>query len=433
MKSPPNEYRRYLRFLYHLQVFGIKLGLENIRSLLNFLGNPHLKYPVIHIAGTNGKGSTASMIASILTASGYTTGLYTSPHLVNFTERIRIDGTSIAEDQVVAYTKILKREVEKCRATFFETTTAMAFMYFADQKVDVAVIETGLGGRFDATNIVNPVLSIITSIGMDHMEHLGNSISEIAFEKGGIVKPGIPCIVGFNENPALDVVRRICRKNQSRILSVHSDTKSEVMRSSIEGSIVNISTRRVDIQNLHLSLAGNYQINNACMAILAVENLALNGSFPDICKKSIKSGLGAIKKYSHLCGRLDILCKNPLILCDVAHNPPAIERLCAALSDLNLRDLILIFGVMKDKDVVGIVDSLIGFSRMVIVVKPDTVRAMEEGSIVEIFHAKHFKAITGGSVKRGVELAVQKTRLNDTILVLGSHYVVGEAINISLN
>ena len=190
------SFKHTLQSLYDLQMFGMKVGLQNIWALTDIFGHPELQFPCIHIAGTNGKRSTSSMIASILTASGYRTGLYTSPHLVHFSERIRIDGRAIPEREIVRYTKDMMPAIKKLQATFFEATTAMAFRYFADQSVDIAVIETGLGGRLDATNIVTPLLSVITNIGLDHTEHLGISLFAIAGEKGGIIKPFVPCIVG---------------------------------------------------------------------------------------------------------------------------------------------------------------------------------------------------------------------------------------------
>jgi dihydrofolate synthase/folylpolyglutamate synthase len=202
------EYKNTLNFLFGLQKFGMKFGLENIKHLLDFLENPETNYPTVHIAGTNGKGSTAAMIASILTASGYKTGLYTSPHLIDFTERIRIDGKPISSKEVVIYGKKLKSQIQKSKATFFEATTAIAFQYFSDKNVDVALIETGLGGRLDATNVIKPELSIITTIGMDHSEQLGNTIQSIASEKAGIIKSRTPCITSVKNASALKIIKQ---------------------------------------------------------------------------------------------------------------------------------------------------------------------------------------------------------------------------------
>ncbi|HLF14725.1 MAG TPA: Mur ligase family protein, partial [Bacteroidota bacterium] len=207
-----------LRFLHGLQGSGIKAGLGNIRVLLLYLGRPERSFPSIHVAGTNGKGSTSAMIAAALTAAGFRTGLYTSPHLIDFTERIRIDGKKIPLRRVSAYTRRLRRTIRAAKATFFEATTAIAFQYFADEGVDVAVIETGLGGRWDSTNVVTPLVSVITSIGMEHREYLGNTLRKIAFEKAGIIKRGVPCVVGNIPVPAMDVIKNRAARLNSRVI-----------------------------------------------------------------------------------------------------------------------------------------------------------------------------------------------------------------------
>jgi dihydrofolate synthase / folylpolyglutamate synthase len=433
MKAYSREYRQHLSFLYNLQFFGIKLGLENIRALLASLGDPHLNYPVIHIAGTNGKGSTAAMIASILISSGYRTGLYTSPHLMDFSERICINGKPIPEDEMVCYTMMLKKEIVRRRATFFEATSAMAFRYFADHNVDIAVIETGLGGRLDATNIVSPLLSIITSIGLDHTEHLGSSISEIAHEKGGIIKRGVPCILGNNEKPVLDVIRKICRENQSDFISVQRETTSKTIEASLAGTSVEISTRNKIIKDLFISLPGEFQIQNARTAVLAVDYLVSSGDLTKIKAEGIREGMGNIRQLTGLRGRIDILRKNPLVLGDVGHNPAAIERLCSTMAGLCSGEFIAVFGLMRDKDIDSILPSLSRLSRMVIAVQPQTDRALKSPEIVDKFHNLGHKAINGGTVKEGIETALAEVRVNDTILIVGSHYVVGEAMEFFSN
>ena len=211
------EYKDTEAFLFSLHNVGIKLGLENISLLLNELGNPHQKFSTIHIAGTNGKGSTAAMLASILTAAGYKTGLYTSPHLLDFRERIRINGVSIPKQRATSFVSQIKNCVLENHITFFECTTALACKYFADENVDIAIIETGLGGRLDATNIIHPLLSIITNISLEHEALLGKTIENIAKEKGGIIKKNIPCITGSEHIKAIKVFKQICENNNSNL------------------------------------------------------------------------------------------------------------------------------------------------------------------------------------------------------------------------
>jgi dihydrofolate synthase/folylpolyglutamate synthase len=212
------KYLEVINYLYSLQRFGIKLGLHNIERLLKLLQNPEEKFTSIHIAGTNGKGSTSSFIASILSSSGYKVGLYTSPHLVDFTERIRINGAPISRERVVEYVEILRDEINLLRATFFEVTTAIAFKYFADEKVDFAVVEVGLGGRLDSTNVIKPAVSVITTVSFDHMDVLGEAIEQIAFEKAGIIKEGVPSVTGCEDEKALDVIKKVANEKKSELV-----------------------------------------------------------------------------------------------------------------------------------------------------------------------------------------------------------------------
>jgi dihydrofolate synthase / folylpolyglutamate synthase len=428
MNRSSKEYQQRLKFLFDLQFFGIKLGLENIRALVAALGNPHRSYPVIHVAGTNGKGSTAAMIAAIFTASGYRTGLYTSPHLIKFNERIRIDGEPILDDDVVLYTRLLERTIVARRATFFEATTAMAFQYFADHSVDVAVVEAGLGGRFDATNVVEPVLSIITSIGLDHTEHLGGTLAEIANEKGGIIKYGVPCVTGTDAEVGYDTLKAVCRVNHSKLRRASRQTELFVNESTLSGSSVDISVNGKNFKSLFLSLAGEFQTQNARTALLAVEYLG-NTGFPRLAvEENIRNGLKNVSLYTGLRGRIDVLQTNPIVICDVGHNPPAIERLCSTISKLYFGEFIVVFGLMRDKDINPMISPLSRLSKFVIAVQPKTDRALGGNEILAKFHSRGHKAVNGGSVEHGIELAYQEAGPHDAIAILGSHFVVSEAM-----
>ena len=242
------KYIEVINYLYSLQRFGIKLGLQNIEKLLKLFQNPEKDFISVHIAGTNGKGSTSSFIASILKASGYKVGLYTSPHLVDFTERIRVDGIPISREKVVEYVKSLQNEIDLLKATFFEVTTAIAFKHFADEKVDFAVIEVGLGGRLDSTNIILPAVSVITTVSYDHMNILGDTIEEIAFEKAGIIKEGIPCITGC-DGKALEVIRKVANEKNSKLIVADEISKITFKESDEYKVKFDLSTGKVEISS----------------------------------------------------------------------------------------------------------------------------------------------------------------------------------------
>lgn len=421
-----------LRFLLDLQFFGIKAGLDNIRAILSFLGNPERRFPSVHIAGTNGKGSTAAMIASILTASGYRTGLYTSPHLVEFEERIRIDGRKIPRGEVLAYTESIKPAIRQTRATFFEATTAIAFKYFQEEKVDVAVIETGLGGRWDATNVILPELSVITNIGLDHTEYLGNTLSRIAFEKGGIIKPGVPCLTGVTQRGPLRVLRNLARLRGSELMTVTSSSPVSLIDRSLTGIRVNLRTSERVYKDLEISLPGDHQARNAQLAVTAAEEMGERGGFGRVSGSRIKGGLASIRENTGLRGRLELLRTDPFVIVDVAHNPDGTATLTRALKALGAGSFLVVFGVMRDKDYHGMIEALAPFTRLAFGVRPHGVRALETGTILRGFHSNGCGAVDGGTVREGFEDALREARDGEAILVTGSHYVAGELLK-SLN
>ncbi|MBI4810892.1 MAG: bifunctional folylpolyglutamate synthase/dihydrofolate synthase [Ignavibacteriales bacterium] len=421
-------YNKTLKFLYDLQLFGIKVGLNNIQTLLRYLGNPENHFPTIHIAGTNGKGSTASMIASILTASGYRTGLYTSPHLIDFSERIRIDGERIAADRIVHYTKILKPEIERTKATFFEVTTAIAFQYFSDERVGIAVIETGLGGRWDATNVISPLISVITNIDIEHTEYLGKTYKKIASEKGGIIKPFIPCVTATKNSEALNQLKLISRKNDSRLIEIDMISSCLLRRETLIGSVVDVRINNVEYKNIFLSLAGEHQIQNLLLSIFTVEYIKKVEGFKQISEKSIRTGLSLISRYSGLRGRIDLIQHSPLVIADVAHNPHGISTLVLALKRLIVGKVVTVFGVMIDKDYRSMITILKPISRCMVSVAPQTSRARGDGDLIDEFHAQSINSFKGGSVEIGLQRAFEECRHNETVLITGSHYVVGEAL-----
>ena len=402
----------------------MKFGLENIKALLDFLGNPQRKFSAIHVAGTNGKGSTASLIAAVLTSAGYKTGLYTSPHLVSFTERIRINGTSVSEKKIVELVKLLHDAIEDSRATFFEATTAIAFRHFADEGVDVAVVEVGLGGRLDATNVLSPVLTIITSIDLEHTEILGSTKARIAHEKGGIIKKGVPCLVGKVGNTEWNVLKSIARKKSAKIIRVSQNRWMKLYRQGLAGLEVKVESRLISASNLYCSLAGKFQMNNMILALSALERLRMQG-FSKLRARSVRVGFSHVQHYSGLLGRFEIFSRKPTIILDVAHNPAAMRSLVNSLQQLSFGKMIVIFGVMKDKDLDNMASELASVSRQVIAVAPKTKRAQEPSAIANAFHRMGSRCVVAENVAYGVRLALAEISTGEAILVTGSHYVVG--------
>lgn len=421
-------YNSTIKFLYGLQKFGIKFGLENIKTLCASLGNPHHDYPSIHIAGTNGKGSTAAMIASVLTASGYKTGLYTSPHLLKFNERIRIDGKPISDKELVTYTRLIRDEVKKTKATFFEATTAIAFKHFSDKKIDVAVIETGLGGRVDATNIITPLLSIITNIGLEHTEYLGATTSKIAREKAGIIKPFVPCATAVRDKDALRVIRFVARKSKSKLKHIDDTTKLALVKNDLQSQYVHLQVGSNVFKNLKITMPGKFQEDNIRLSVLAVTLLREKYSYK-VSEKSMRRGLADVKKFSGLRGRFDVLSKDPLIIGDVAHNHHAFINLKTTLFRLGIDKVIIIFGLMKDKNIDSIVGEIRDFARLVITCSPKTDRAIPSKVAASKFKLSKIPCIDGKTVKNSLKIAKNYASPDAVILITGSHFVLGEAMN----
>lgn len=414
-------YRETIDWLFDLQFVGIKLGLDNIRSLAAFRDNPHHRYPVIHIAGTNGKGSTASFIAAGLRAAGYRTGLYTSPHLVDFSERIRVDAVPIPERDVVAFTRLLRPEIERLRATFFEATTLMAFEHFANAGVDVAVVETGLGGRLDATNIVDPALTVITSISIDHTEFLGGTIEEIAAEKAGIIKPGIPCVCARQHSAARDVVRRHAAARHAPLIETGGDASDVRILNPVRMSctLPGFATA-VDV-----GLAGRHQVENAAAVVAALRRLRADG-FDRLDEIRIAEGLRDVRALTGLRGRLEIVQEHPLLAVDVCHNPDGVRAMVETWTATQAADRTdLVFGVLKQKDLAGIFRVLAphGF-RSITLVPPRSHEAREPAEMLRIATEQGIVAEEGQDI-----VATVRARLADvgdgSVLLFGSHYVVG--------
>ena len=408
-------------YLYRLQKHGIKLGLETMTALMGRLGMPQARYRTLHIAGTNGKGSTAAMAASVLQSAGYRVGLYTSPHLVEFRERIRVNGEMIAESQVARLTEHIQAScLPDISPTFFEYTTAMAFQHFAETEVDVAVLEVGLGGRFDATNVVTPMACAVTTIALDHQDYLGTTLSSIAFEKAGIIKQGVPVVLGRLDEEARRTVEQVAQERQAPVFRVDKDFR-------IEGEAPShFSYRGWDSQyeGLTCALEGRHQLDNAACALALLEAAAPQGI--TVTAESVREGLRAV----NWAGRLEVVDHHPTILVDGAHNPAAASVLADYLTHSvrshPARRVVLVLGMMRDKDHRGFVEPLKELVDEVVLTQADLSRSATaqelRAALVEVFPSSH----VAPSLSEAMTLARQLAGPDDLVCVTGSLMLVGE-------
>ncbi|MBD3168980.1 MAG: bifunctional folylpolyglutamate synthase/dihydrofolate synthase [candidate division Zixibacteria bacterium] len=417
-------YRETLDFLYSIERFGIKLGLERIRAYLDAIDNPQDKYPTVHIAGTNGKGSTAAFIQSILTAAGFKVGLLTSPHLVDFTERMRIGYRNCEENFVVRFVEKNRKLMDDIPVSFFEITTAMAFEYFAEKEVDFAVIEVGMGGRLDATNVITPLVSIITNISLEHTKSLGDTVELIAREKAGIIKPGVPCITASRDRRVRKTLREICKQRNSNLISVHDENQWLVKNLNFKGTNIEAFTRTRKYNNIFVGLPGRHQLENALTALTAIE--ILRNRDVKITDRAVLAGFRDVKWK----GRLQVLSEKPLVLADVAHNTACIEVIRDTIKELAPgKKIITIFGVLSDKDYNHILWDIQKFSQSIILTKPSSERAADPADLEEA--AKTLKAnfVVIPNVREAFQTALKKADADDIILLTGSHYTVGEVLS----
>lgn len=417
------NYDQALDYLFSLSTYGWKLGLEKITAMLGELGNPQQRYQTIHIAGTNGKGSTCAMIESILRCAGYKTGLYTSPHLVYVGERIRCNGQYIAKQELVCYINFIKPLIDKYRCTYFEAITILAFLYFADQNIDIAVIEVGLGGRLDATNVITPMVSIITAIDVDHTKQLGKTKSRIAYEKAGIIKPGSICITTRQSKQIISVIARICQERNAEYLCI--DPQKNVANINLEErqSTFDLTWNGAVYSGLKLSMIGEHQIQNAVLAA-ATANV-INARFLPIAHENIYQGLAAAMWDA----RLQTISENPKIVIDVAHNPRGIAVLTKAMRTIfSYERLIVVFGVCKDKDFQSMLKKLAPLADYFIAVKANSERGLSPGIIAKNASQYVNQVVKTTSVTEGLKYAMKQARGSDLILCTGSHYVINDIL-----
>lgn len=392
-----------LPMFQQLGVSAYKKDLTNTLKLASHLNHPEHTFKTVHIGGTNGKGSTSSLIASVLQQAGYKVGLYTSPHLLDFRERIRINGEEISKEFVVDFIENNKSFLEANRLSFFEMTVGMAFQYFSHQKVDVAIIEVGLGGRLDSTNIITPLLSVITNIGWDHMNLLGNTLEEIAFEKAGIIKENIPVVIGEFTNETRKVFEKEAKLKNAPIY----------FASTID-----------DIPELDSDLKGNYQVHNKKTAYQALQLLKNHFSIAD---DNIIKGFLSVEKNTGLKGRWTVLSEKPLIVADTAHNKNGLEIVMTQVHQQKFDKLFMVFGVVNDKDI----DSILPYlpkNAEYFVAKPNVPRGLEAVILKDKLTANGFNATAFNSIPEAFQYAKKQATTNDMIYIGGSTFVVAEVV-----
>lgn len=400
-----------------------KPGLQNIEALDYLCRSPHRKYITIHVAGSNGKGSVSHTLASVLQSSGYKTGLYTSPHLKDFRERIRVNGEMIPREKVVSFTENLMDKVKDISPSFFEWTTEMAFDYFAEAGVDIAVVETGLGGRLDSTNIIMPILSVITNISLEHTALLGDTLEKIAFEKAGIIKPCVPVVIGESDGS----VRRVFADRARELNAPISFADSEniiISSEHLDNGRWKLNTTLFG--EIEYELGGSYQLKNAVTVLAAIEVLKNIGIRID--RESVARGFGNVVSNTGLRGRWEKLCDNPRTVCDTGHNVGGIKYVADQLRHEHCNNLHIVFGMVNDKDTDGVL-SLLPDNARYYFTQPSVPRALPAEKIRELGLSHGLKGESYKTVRDAYEAARNACRPGDMIYVGGSTFVVADLLN----
>ena len=442
------DYKETLKWIHSIGRFGIKPGLERMEALLERLGSPHEKLRFVHIAGTNGKGSTAAMLASVIQAGGYRAGLYTSPYLMEFNNRIGINGADISPRKLVSLANRLRPVVEEIaknpelgQPTEFEVVTTLALCYYAMEEPDIVVMEVGLGGRLDATNIITPLVSVITNVSLDHTHVLGSTVEEIAAEKAGIIKEKVPVISAAEDYVVDKVIESVSAGEKAplyKILAADNENVSSInpvkapkdkiffysnRKIFPEGQMFSFKGISGEYDNIFTPLRGSYQIKNAATALAASQILSRSGFI--LPEKRIKEGLKSVNWP----GRMEVLNNKPLIVIDGAHNPAAINKLAQGIKEhFRYNKMILVMGIMEDKDCMEILKGIINDAGKLILTRPEMDRAADPHSLkasVEKFFS--LPVIVEAKIKEAVKLAVKAAGEDDIILITGSFYTISEA------
>lgn len=410
------DYLYEARLAFHLiGAKAYKPGLETTRRLLTYLGNPETQFQSVHVAGTNGKGSTSHLIAAALQSAGLRVGLFTSPHLVDFCERIRINGQMIPQVRVAQFVTENKTVLDELKPSFFECTTALAFQYFAEQKVDVAVVEVGLGGRLDSTNVITPLVSVITNIGLDHTEFLGTTLSAIAEEKAGIIKPGVPCVIGESQPETMPVFERVTTTQGSRL--IYADQCEYLRR-----------LRRRTITDCELQ--GGYQEKNQQTAYVSLR--VLRDTYPMLTEQAIADGFAHVCSLTGLRGRWEVLSQTPLTICDTGHNAHGISTYVEQLKQLSKGDshLRIVFGMVSDKDIDAVL-SLLPLEAYYYWTEAATNRAVSSEEMCRRGLAHGLIGKACGPVEVAIKAALKDASAEDVVFIGGSNYVVGEGLRLN--
>ncbi|MEJ7611307.1 MAG: folylpolyglutamate synthase/dihydrofolate synthase family protein [Ferruginibacter sp.] len=416
---------RQLPMFSHVGSSAYKKDLHNTIALCESLGNPHRKFKTIHVAGTNGKGSTSHMLAAVLQEAGFKTGLYTSPHINSFRERIRVNGVMIEEQFITAFVEKTKPVSEKIQPSFFELTVAMAFEYFSIQEIDIAVIETGMGGLLDSTNVITPILSVITNIGYDHQQILGNTLVEIAEQKAGIIKENVPVIIGETLTETHAVFTEAANKTNSKIIFVKEDYLIEYIEPAGTLLLCNIKNVQTNVvEKLRLGLAGMYQAKNAAAVLAAVAELNRQGL--TITETHLHTGLEKVSELTGLRGRWEILQNHPHIIADAAHNRDGIEQVLQQLQTVYPdAALHFVIGFVKDKDIAEILKMFPDNARYYFT-HAHIPRALPSGDLKEKATHEGLEGDAYENVNDAVAAAKKIAGKDDVIMICGSFFILSE-------
>ena len=429
------NYQETIAYLYEkLPLFSrigeaaYKKDLHNTIALCEKIQNPHQKIKTIHIAGTNGKGSVSHMLAAILQQAGYKTGLYTSPHLYDFRERIKINGEMISENAVINFTQAINPWIEEISPSFFEVTVAMAFDYFYKSEVDIAVIETGLGGRLDSTNVINPVLSIITNIGWDHMNLLGNSLEAISNEKAGIIKENTPVVIGKKQEESWPVFTLIAKQKNATIQL--ASTNCPVKEYKWKENLLEVAIEKENsLHSYQLDLTGVYQVENISTVCCAVDQLRKNGF--SISEESLIKGLRNVSTITGFQGRWEKIASNPSVILDVAHNVDGIRQVLRQLEMIDYNHLHIVIGMVKDKEIEKVL-SLLPKTATYYFTQAQLPRALPALDLEAIAKKTGLTGFVFNAVNSAIEEAQKNARIDDLILVCGSLFIIGEVDRVKL-
>lgn len=429
------NYTEAIEYIQNTSKYGNNTGTKRVEKILDILGNPHKDLKCIHIAGTNGKGSITSMITSILIESGYRVGMYTSPYIEDFEERIQINRENISKDDLAYYTTIVSEAIEKVVSmgwgypTEFETITCIMFLYYSKKQIDYAVIEVGLGGKSDSTNVIKPLVSIITSISYDHVSILGNTIEEIASEKAGIIKENVPVILYPQQQGAYKVIEKTCKEKGSKLIQIDENLIYHIPNEDFNKSyqLLQIKTNKNEYK-VQLSLLGSHQRMNCAVAIYTIEELMDRGI--KITKEDILRGLSNVKWP----GRLEMLKSNPLVVLDGAHNLDGITKLKESVEHyFRYKKLVLIIGILSDKDVEKMIEIITPMADKIIAVTPNSYRGKTAQELIKIIekHNKNCEALD--EYKEAYIKALDYCDNEDMILICGSLYMIGDMRKIIRN